>query len=407
MPQNVLQSLKKQCNPLLKKSFKERNPDVDMDEIQNNPNVPEDVKAAITGALTLTLDEDDGTEENETGEEELPPVDGLETFDDDYIMDMSEDDGKKSRRRRIDENDEDWLTGRYKVGKPKRSKRKKKHSKKHHHHHRSEDGENAKQTAGDKEKVKKKRSRKSNDANQSMDNALNANALDRPNDSSTLNNSTTVNSTNTSFSGYEHLNSSHELTNGILLNDSSGYDSMRKENKQKKTPKKRDSMDKSMNGIVKKQSRRQFTSISAIMACIESVVQGTDVSIPESTSEIAVKTEHIENNEPFKTADTFSSMNPAIKVEHMKIEGDNNVIKPKKKPRRKSTTAIAKATSTTTTTTAAATAAATVKRKQIQPQRGKSDQTAFDSKPIIKKTPINGAPVKPTRTSMKKVKFLS
>lgn len=407
MPQNVLQTLKKQCNPLLKKSFKERNPDVDMDEIQNNPNVPEDVKAAITGALTLTLD-DDGTEEGETGEE-LPPIEGLETFDDDYIMDMSEDDGKKNRRRRVDENDEDWLTVRRKGGKPKRSKRKKKHSKKH----RSENGENTKQINADgsccggvggggvdddKEKIKKKRSRKSNDTTTkpTMDNStLNgSSALESTIDSIALNNSI-VNSTNTSFSGYEQLNSSHEFTNGLSMIDSSGYDSMRKqtEQKQKKTPKKRDSMDKSVNGIVKKTSRRQFTSISAIMACIESVVQGTDVSIPESNdSEIAIKTEPIENNDTFKVpSETIASINASsIKVEPVKYENDmNNVIEPKKKQRRRSSTT------------------KKAKSKETPAATGKSDQIMFDSKPIIKKPPLNGVPAKPSRTSMKKVKFLS
>lgn len=405
MPQNVLQTLKKQCNPLLKKSFKERNPDVDMDEIQNNPNVPEDVKAAITGALTLTLD-DDGTEGGETAEEDLPPIEGLETFDDDYIMDMSEDDGKRSRRRRVDENDEDWLTGRRKGGKPKRSKRKKKHSKKH----RSENGENTKQTNGDgngggsvgndKEKIKKKRSRKSNDTTTkpTMDTStLNgSSALENTIGSSALNNST-VNSTNTSFSGYEQLNSSHELTNGLSMIDSSGYDSMRAkptEQKQKKTPKKRDSMDKSVNGIVKKTSRRQFTSISAIMACIESVVQGTDVSIPESNeSEIAIKTEPIENNDTFKVpTEPMASMDASsIKVEAVKFENDmHNVIEPKKKQRRRSSTT------------------KKAKSKETPAATGKSaDQIVFDSKPIIKKPPLNGAPAKPSRTSMKKVKFLS
>lgn len=376
MPQNVLQSLKKQCNPLLKKSFKERNPDVDMDEIQNNPNVPEDVKAAITGALSLAVEEDepDGIE---TCEEDLPPVEGLEAFDDDYIMDISEDDGKKTRRKRIDENDEDWLTGRRKVGKPKKSKRRhKKRSK-----NRSENGESSKQT-DDKVKVKKKRARKSNDANHSKDNTMNITLNTTM--SSTLD--STMNSTNTSLSGYE----SHELLNGFV--DSNGYDTLRKENKPKKTPKKRDSTEKPVNGIVKKTSRRQFTSISAIMACIEAVVQGNDASIPESpsslSSEVAVRTERIENGEPFIAPPVILSPMKPDKIEHGKIESEN-VTEPKKKPHRRSTPAKAKGSDV-----------------------GKTDSTVLDQcgsapRPIVKKSPTNGATVKPSKTSMKKVKFLS
>lgn len=87
-----------------------------MDEIQNNPNVPDDVKAAINGALLLTTDEDDGYDEEEARTSDnnneapvLPTVDELETFDDDYIMDYIDSEDKKAykgRRKEID--DEDW-----------------------------------------------------------------------------------------------------------------------------------------------------------------------------------------------------------------------------------------------------------------------------------------------------------
>lgn len=387
MPQNVLQSLKKQCNPLLKKSFKERNPDVDMDEIQNNPNVPEDVKAAITGAMSLTLDEDDEAE-IETGEDELPPVESLETFDDDYIMDASEDDGKKNRRKRIDENDEDWLTGRRKVGKPKKSKRKKKRSKS-----RVENDNGSGKQTGDKEKVKKKRSRKSNDTNISMNSTISSNVNSIL--ESTITNST-LNSTITSTIGCENLNGTQDsMTNGTI--NSSGYDSMHKEqNKQKKAPKKRDNLDKLVNGNIKKTVRRQFTSLSAIDACIESVVQGWDVSIPESSSEMAIKPEPNENHELFKVPEPFmpaTTMTP-IKQETDTIDNDTAKkmmppikTEPKKKSRRKSTTA--------------------TKSKEATQMDHKMDQTILGSKPIIKTAQTNGTVPKATRTSMKKVKFLS
>lgn len=96
----------------MKKSFKERNPDVDMDEIQRNPNVPDDVKAAISGALTLTM-EDEFESDGDDVVAPLPPTDGsdfLESYDNDFFMDLSDEElgGKKSRRKRYHENDEDW-----------------------------------------------------------------------------------------------------------------------------------------------------------------------------------------------------------------------------------------------------------------------------------------------------------
>lgn len=114
MPDSVLQTLKKQCSPTIRKTFKERNPDIDMDEIQNNPNVPEDVKAAISGALLLNTDEDDEEAESEgetaNQDTELPIVEELETFDEDYIMDYADYEDKRAYKgRRKDADDEDWL----------------------------------------------------------------------------------------------------------------------------------------------------------------------------------------------------------------------------------------------------------------------------------------------------------
>lgn len=263
VPHDVLQSLKKQCNPTLKKTFKERNPDVDMDEIQNNPNVPEDVKAAISGALSLALDDD---EPEEAGADVVGIVETLEEFDDDYIMDISDDDmhKKKNRRRRIDENDEDWRASYKKTSRPKRGKKKKKKNKeKKERRNISENGDPSEEVI-----VKKKRSRKSNELNTS----------------GTLNSTnTTINSNSSTVSnGSENLSNSEALANMKL--EPMDPEAMRKENKQKKTPKKRDKSEKSIGIVKKTQSRRQFTSIKAIMECIESVVRGNDVSIDEINS---------------------------------------------------------------------------------------------------------------------------
>lgn len=62
--------MKKQCNPTKAKSFKERNPDLDLDEIQQNPNVPDDVKAMLKESV-LTLDTSDlGVEDGDFAGEE-------------------------------------------------------------------------------------------------------------------------------------------------------------------------------------------------------------------------------------------------------------------------------------------------------------------------------------------------
>lgn len=58
VPMHVLQRMKKQCNPTKKKSFKERNPDLNLEEIQQNPNIPDEVKAVLKESV-LTLDADD------------------------------------------------------------------------------------------------------------------------------------------------------------------------------------------------------------------------------------------------------------------------------------------------------------------------------------------------------------
>lgn len=135
VPPNLIQSLKKQCNPTLKKSFKERNPDVDMDEIQNNPNVPDDVKAAISGAMSLTLEEEEIPIEGDA-----VPINEEEEFasyDEDFNLSDAERKSKKNKRRRHQTDDEnndddgDWLSNRGKrKKKSKRGKRAKKEKKK-------------------------------------------------------------------------------------------------------------------------------------------------------------------------------------------------------------------------------------------------------------------------------------
>lgn len=330
MPPDVLQSLKKQCNPLLQKSFKERNPDVDMDEIQNNPNVPDDVKKAITGALSLTLEEDGGDTCDDEGDLP-PPIDNVETFDDDYIM-MSDDEAtKKGRRKRLDENDEDWLTGRRKGTRPRKAKRKHKKRPKPQ----SENADFAKQTMDDNElKAKKKRVKKPNNVNNSMNVNLDTsgggvpaglanNSLNSTCNSTFDSTLSTSSSTNTSdLNGFNHMNSIFNATN--VIGAMGTIDPMRKEIKPKKSPRKRDGTAKSLDGLARKTNRVQFSTISAIMACIEAVVQGNDVAISDVP---------VEQNVPFSTA---SEMNSEVFNSSVAETIDANVkVEPKQKPPRK------------------------------------------------------------------------
>lgn len=106
VPQPIITSLKKQCNPSLKKSFKERNPDLDMDEIQNNPNIPDDIKAVLSGAV---LDDDDDNKELTDAVPDASVEEILEKYDD-LFMDESDDDLKiTGRRGRKKLEDDEWF----------------------------------------------------------------------------------------------------------------------------------------------------------------------------------------------------------------------------------------------------------------------------------------------------------
>nr|XP_036669882.1 probable lysine-specific demethylase 4B isoform X7 [Drosophila suzukii] len=118
--------MKKQCNPTKAKSFKERNPDLDLDEIQQNPNVPDDVKAMLKESV-LTLDTGDlATEEGDFANEDAmslqSPAD-LKTKQEllEYIDDGTEDDDeeedfkrRKQKRRYDADYDDDWVASKRK-----------------------------------------------------------------------------------------------------------------------------------------------------------------------------------------------------------------------------------------------------------------------------------------------------
>lgn len=75
LPLIFLKRMKKQCNPTKTKSFKERNPDLDLDEIQQNPNIPDDIKAVLKeSVLTLDAEEEEPAvvgDENEAAKQKI------------------------------------------------------------------------------------------------------------------------------------------------------------------------------------------------------------------------------------------------------------------------------------------------------------------------------------------------
>lgn len=88
-----------------------------------------------------------------------------------------------------------------------------------------------------------------------------------------------------------------------------------KEIKQTQTPKKREAIQKKDAAMVKKpqKARRQFTSISAIIECIESVVRGADVSVSETAS-VKIKSEGNEGGSYDSTFDSRQKFSTSSKL---------------------------------------------------------------------------------------------
>ncbi|XP_075167176.1 uncharacterized protein LOC142239280 isoform X2 [Haematobia irritans] len=124
LPLHIMQRMKKQCNPTKTKSFKERNPDLDLDEIQQNPNIPDDIKAVLKeSALTLDAEEEEPAIVGDENEATIPDMslqspahfktkkELLAYIDDD------DDDGeeernfkkRKNKRKTDSDYDDDWL----------------------------------------------------------------------------------------------------------------------------------------------------------------------------------------------------------------------------------------------------------------------------------------------------------
>uniref|UniRef100_W8B585 [histone H3]-trimethyl-L-lysine(9) demethylase n=1 Tax=Ceratitis capitata TaxID=7213 RepID=W8B585_CERCA len=126
--------MKKQCNPTKKKSFKERNPDLNLEEIQQNPNIPDEVKAVLKESV-LTLDADDeepaiiGDGEAPLLMSQLSPAE-LKTKKEllDYIDDGTDEDEeeefrkRRHKRKHHSDYDDDWFTSKRRTNSRQSSK---------------------------------------------------------------------------------------------------------------------------------------------------------------------------------------------------------------------------------------------------------------------------------------------
>lgn len=110
----------KKCNPALTKSFKERNPDLDIDEIQANPNVPDDVKAELCNtALEANYLETELTDAvNVSGNSVEQLI--FDKYDDLFNEDSDEERRRRSRRSKKHEDDEWFATKRERLEKQRK-----------------------------------------------------------------------------------------------------------------------------------------------------------------------------------------------------------------------------------------------------------------------------------------------
>ncbi|XP_067626363.1 uncharacterized protein [Eurosta solidaginis] len=120
LPIHLLQRMKKQCNPTKKKSFKERNPDLNLEEIQQNPNIPDEVKAVLKeSVLTLEAEEEEPAVIGENDVELMPQISPAELKTKkellDYIDDGTDEDEeeefrkRRHKRKHHSDYDDDWF----------------------------------------------------------------------------------------------------------------------------------------------------------------------------------------------------------------------------------------------------------------------------------------------------------
>lgn len=111
--------MKKACNiatkNIRKMSFKEKNPDLDLNDIQNNPHIPDDVKMVLSGALVAD-DVDDDIEDvspnkSDAGSDSFKSS-SYDPFDseDDDDEEFSSKSKKRKKKRAGSDYDDDWYS---------------------------------------------------------------------------------------------------------------------------------------------------------------------------------------------------------------------------------------------------------------------------------------------------------
>ncbi|XP_055620621.1 probable lysine-specific demethylase 4B isoform X2 [Toxorhynchites rutilus septentrionalis] len=128
--------MKKACNTsttnIRKMSFKEKNPDLDLNDIQNNPHIPDDVKMVLSGALTMG-DEEEVEEDAENGKSpnksdttsdsfKSSSYDPFDSEEDDEEESNSKNKKRKKKKKAGSDYDDDWYSshGKRRVGSPRK-----------------------------------------------------------------------------------------------------------------------------------------------------------------------------------------------------------------------------------------------------------------------------------------------
>nr|XP_019550291.2 LOW QUALITY PROTEIN: myb-like protein X [Aedes albopictus] len=110
--------MKKACNiattNIRKMSFKEKNPDLDLNDIQNNPHIPDDVKMVLSGALVAD-DADDDVEEVSPGKSDAGSDSFKSSSYDPFGSEDDDDDeqhkGRKRKKKKAGSDyDDDWYS---------------------------------------------------------------------------------------------------------------------------------------------------------------------------------------------------------------------------------------------------------------------------------------------------------
>ncbi|XP_055532888.1 probable lysine-specific demethylase 4B isoform X2 [Wyeomyia smithii] len=117
--------MKKACNMaainIRKMSFKEKNPDLDLNDIQNNPHIPDDVKMVLSGALTVGDEPEEEFDEEDVGKSlsksdttsdsfKSTSYDPFDSDDDEDEEFSSKSKKRKKRKRAGSDYDDDWYS---------------------------------------------------------------------------------------------------------------------------------------------------------------------------------------------------------------------------------------------------------------------------------------------------------